>query len=182
MPARSQGVGMKAVRTAPNRHASATSISISISMCANCDRPVVPGDRENGINCLTGKSAIGRSGACPALKRKYSYSQPTQISSTSPAVSSLTRGVSRSSRTLGWDAVDAAASGARLRSQGGFGCERSGRRARRTTLMRTAKPCGPGTRCWCQVGEGLSSPTGFEKPLNSPTTVTRQSVAGESTK
>jgi hypothetical protein len=38
---------MKAVRTAPNRHASATSISISISMSANCDRPVVPGEREN---------------------------------------------------------------------------------------------------------------------------------------
>jgi hypothetical protein len=31
------------------------------------------------------------------------------------------------------------------------------RRARRTTPKRTAKPCGPGTRCWCQVGGGFVS-------------------------
>ena len=29
---------------------------------------------------------------------------------------------------------------------------------------RTAKPCGPDTRCWCQVGGGMSSPTGLCKP------------------
>ena len=28
-------------------------------------------------------------------------------------------------------------------------------------LLRTAKPCGPGTRCWCQAGGGFSSPTGI---------------------
>src|SRR6266516_1254189 len=26
-------------------------------------------------------------------------------------------------------------------------------------LLRTVKPCGPGTRCWCQVGGGFASPT-----------------------
>jgi hypothetical protein len=50
----------------------------------------------------------------------------------------------------------------------------SDRRARRrTALKRTAKPCGPGTRCWCQVGGGFASPTGFGKTVNSSTTVTR---------
>jgi hypothetical protein len=48
------------------------------------------------------------------------------------------------------------------------------RRARRTTPKRTAKPCGPGTRCWCQVGGGFVSPTGSGKTVNSPTTVTRR--------
>jgi hypothetical protein len=40
--------------------------------------------------------------------------------------------------------------------------------------MRTAKPCGPGTRCWCQIGGGVASPTGFGKTLDPPTTVTRR--------
>ena len=44
---------------------------------------------------------------------------------------------------------------------------------RRTALKRTAKPCGPGTRCWCQVGGGVASPTGFGKTANSPMTATR---------
>jgi hypothetical protein len=45
-------------------------------------------------------------------------------------------------------------------------CERS-TAPRRTMLMRTAKPCGPGTRCWCQVGGGFSNPTGHSKRLQS---------------
>ena len=51
---------------------------------------------------------------CPVqfLPQKYSPFRLPQISSRNPAISSPTRGVSRSSRTLGWDAVDAAVSGA----------------------------------------------------------------------
>ena len=60
----------------------------------------------------------------------------------------------RSSRTLGQVAVDAAAS-ARERDRRAVFRERT-RRARRTALMRMAKPCGPGTRCWCQAGGGDS--------------------------
>jgi hypothetical protein len=41
-------------------------------------------------------------------------------------------------------------------------------------MLRTAKPCGPGTRCWCQVGGGVASPTGFGKTFNPPMTVTRR--------
>jgi hypothetical protein len=32
---------------------------------------------------------------------------------------------------------------------------------------RTVKPCGPGTRCWCQVGGGFASPTGPDKTIQS---------------
>ena len=72
------------------------------------------------------------------------------------------RGVSRSSRNAGEDAVDAAASGAKGDRRAVFR-ERSSR-ARRTMLKRTAKACGSGTRCWCQVGGVFSNPTGFAKP------------------
>ena len=34
------------------------------------------------------------------------------------------------------------------------------RRARRTALKRTAKPCGPDTRGWCQAAGGEFDPTG----------------------
>src|ERR1700688_4098439 len=44
---------------------------------------------------------------------------------------------------------------------------------RRTALTRTAKPCGPGTRCWCQVSGGKSARPGLTNLL-SLTTVTRR--------
>jgi hypothetical protein len=50
---------------------------------------------------------------------------------------------------------------ARGRSQGGLLVRERSVRARRTALKRTAKPCGPGTRCWCQVGGGAAHPTGL---------------------
>ena len=39
---------------------------------------------------------------------------------------------------------------------------------------RTAKPCGPGTRCWCQVGGDFAGPTGLRQIVNPPATVTRR--------
>ena len=90
------------------------------------------------------------------------------------AVPARKRGVSRSSRTLGWDAVDAAAS-SRVSIAGRAERPVSDRPARgRTALKRTAKPCGPGTRCWCQAGGGCSNPTGFRSTVNSLATVTRR--------
>jgi hypothetical protein len=38
------------------------------------------------------------------------------------------------------------------------------RRARRTALKRTAKPCGPGIRGWCQAAGGAFDPTGSVEP------------------
>ena len=49
-------------------------------------------------------------------------------------------------------------------------CQRAGR----TMLMRTAKACGSGTRCWCQIGGGFASSTGRERTFNPPVTVTRR--------
>jgi hypothetical protein len=74
-------------------------------------------------------------------------------------------------------------------------CERSGgartngaepfsRRLRRTGTRfagrflrrraRTAKSCGPGTRCWCQVRGWRSGPTGRSDAFNPRTTVARR--------
>jgi len=67
---------------------------------------------------------------------------------------SITRGVSRSSRTLSAGCGGRGSVGRAIRSQGGLWPVSDQERARRTALKRTAKPCGPGTRCWCQVGGG----------------------------
>jgi len=69
---------------------------------------------------------------CPVQSRakKESGSHETQISPRTCAIPARKRGVSRSSRTLGWAAVDAKALGACCGSQGGFSRERS--LARRT--------------------------------------------------
>src|SRR5205085_10730133 len=73
---------------------------------------------------------------------------------------------------VGRDAVDAAALMRASWSQGGFPVS-DPERARRTALKRTAKPCGPDTRCWCQVHGGEVGPTGLIS-LNPWTTVTRR--------
>jgi len=65
---------------------------------------------------------------------------------------------------VGRDAVDAAALMRASWSQGGFPVS-DPERARRTALKRTAKPCGPDTRCWCQVGGGVSAQPGADMPL-----------------
>jgi hypothetical protein len=46
-----------------------------------------------------------------------------------------------------------------MRIAGRVSRERSAR-ARWTAHLRTAKPCGPGTRCWCQAGGDVFDPTG----------------------
>src|ERR1700754_4914278 len=40
--------------------------------------------------------------------------------------------------------------------------------------LRTVKPCGSGTRCWCQVGGGFVGPTGSGRAVNSLAMVTRR--------
>ena len=68
------------------------------------------------------------------------------------------RGVSRVVTNAGRDAVDAAASGAKRVCRAVI--REQAQRARRTTLQRTAKPCGPDTRGWCQAAGGEFDPTG----------------------
>jgi len=45
---------------------------------------------------------------------------------------------------------------------------------------RTAKPCGPGTRCWCQAGGGEVDPTGLDQPLIRQRRRQDEFVSGES--
>ena len=88
-------------------------------------------------------------------------------------IPSHTEGRWPSSRTLGRDAVDAAASGAWSWSQGGLSSV-SGTARGRPAMLRTAKPCGPGTRCWCQAGGGFSRPNRVRQSFNPSATVTRR--------
>src|SRR5215207_1196754 len=53
-----------------------------------------------------------------------------------------------------------------------WGCERS-IRARRATLLRTAKACGSGTRGWCQAGGGCSKPNRVRSAVNPAATEAR---------
>ena len=63
------------------------------------------------------------------------------------------------------DAVDAAASGAQWDRRAGLhGPVSNRRRADDRCCSRTAKACGPGTRCWCQVGGGMSAQPGADMP------------------
>jgi hypothetical protein len=73
--------------------------------------------------------------------------------------------IARRHETRAWDAVDAVGVGARREGQGGRRIEPNpvspSRRAGRTAPTRTAKACGPGTRCWCQAfAEDAIGPTG----------------------
>jgi hypothetical protein len=91
----------------------------------------------------------------------YTSSLSPQISGYFRASRLDKRGVSRSSRTRGgmrWTRGVGAEVGCRA------GQPVSGSRcARRTTPMRTAKPCGPGTRGWCQAVGGEFGPTGSRR-------------------
>jgi hypothetical protein len=100
------------------------------------------------------------SAICPvqSLPKKQFPSRPPQISTINSAVSSLTRGGSRSSRTRGgmrWTQQHQAREGVRRAV-----IRERARRARRMALKRTAKPCGPGIRGWCQAAGGDFDPTG----------------------
>jgi len=97
-----------------------------------------------------------------------------------PTILSHSEGRWPSSRTLGQGCGGRGSVGAR-----GVFAGRSDRewttRARRTMLMRTAKPCGPGARCWCQAAGGDIDPTGSDQPSSRQRRWQDEFVAGEST-
>jgi hypothetical protein len=90
------------------------------------------------------------------------------------------RGASRSSRTLGGMRWTRRCRACLLGSQGEAIREWSAR-ARRAALLRTAKACGPGTRCWCQVGEDVSAQPGADTSSIRRRRWQDEFVAGEST-
>ena len=94
---------------------------------------------------------------------------------------------------VGRDAVDAAASGAHCGCRAAFtvsdmlarmngaspssptpGRLSRGGGANWRRRLRTAKPCGPGTRCWCQVGGGEVEPNRARPAIPRSTTVARR--------
>jgi hypothetical protein len=122
---------------------------------------------------------------CPVqtLQQKYSSSHLPPNQGHNSTVSFRSRGVGR--RHERWDGMRwTRQRRARTRSQGGFPVSdhRAPDERRQSPVepfgedgrLRTAKPCGPGTRCWCQVGGGFSSPTGRGRIFNPPMTVTRR--------
>jgi hypothetical protein len=117
------------------------------------------------------------------LQQKYSSSHLPPNQGHNSAVSFRSRGVGR--RHERWDEMRwTQRRRARTRSQGGFPVSdhRAPDERRQSPAkpvgedgwLRTAKPCGPGTRCWCQVGGGFSSSTGSRKTFNPLMTVTRR--------
>jgi hypothetical protein len=97
----------------------------------------------------TGKSLpVFRDVRVQPILKKYSAFAVGQITATDSRILSRKEGRWPSSRTLGRAAVDATALRARRIAGRPSGCERL-IRAGRAMLLRTAKPCGPGTRCWC---------------------------------
>jgi hypothetical protein len=117
---------------------------------------------------------------CPvqSLSKKQFPSRSPQISTRNPAVSSLTRGGSRSSRTRGgmrWTRQRQAREVVRRAV-----IRERARRAGRTALKRTAKPCGPDTRGWCQAAGGEFDPTGSISPSSRQRRRQDEFVSGES--
>ncbi len=91
------------------------------------------------------------------------------------------RGVGHRQERWEGDAVDAIASARKRRRRAGPPVsDRPARR--RTALLRTAKSCGPGTRCWCQVGGGALAQPGLNKPLIRRRRWQKEFVTGESAK
>jgi len=96
--------------------------------------------------------------------QKYFHSRLTQIKSISFAVSSPA-GAYRDRHGRGVGCGGRGSVGRALAIAGRVEpCERFAARWR-TKLLRTAKPCGPGTRCWCQVGGGKSARPGADIAL-----------------
>ena len=111
--------------------------------------------------CAPHRNSPNRSmvfGRVQSFAQKYSGLPVGQIIAITLPHPTRVRGVSRSSRTrdgMRWT---------RQRRAREMFAGRSDReralRAGRTALMRTAKPCGPDTRCWCQAVGGEIGSTG----------------------
>src|SRR5260370_26637789 len=92
------------------------------------------------------------------LSQKYSCSLLTQITSISAAIPRSKEGriaiVTDVRHGMRWTRQRRRAIAIAGRVQLVSGSQARGR----TALSRTAKPCGPGTRCWCQVRGGEVGP------------------------
>jgi len=147
---------MRARWQAPRVHQTGSSLSRHRLVCSQA-RFLIDIATVRATNRLSGKTP----NLCPALcakifrfrrraKHLYIFAYPASLKGRWP-----------SSWTLGRVAVDAAASGMNWNRRAGYPWAITA--CRRTALKRKAKPRGPGTRCWCQVGGVLVDPTGSDK-------------------
>jgi len=121
-------------------------------------------DAPAGIICTPRRRANQSKPVQPPQQKYFSFSETK--SGVWFALSHPIRGADReSSRNAGWDAVDAGCVGAQGDRRAGLSTrERSSGAQDERRMLRTAKPCGPGTRCWCQACGGDIDPTGFGAP------------------
>jgi hypothetical protein len=91
--------------------------------------------------------------------QKYSPSQPPQFSG---LIAPFRPGKGRIAivTNAGRNVVDATAPARKMIAGRIVRSVSGSQRARRTAKTRTAKPCGPDTRCWCQAVGGELDPTG----------------------
>jgi hypothetical protein len=110
-------------------------------------------------DCPTGKSLLIFRNRVKPRNQKYSASRSPQITRTTPPIPRPQEGRIAIVTDVGCGERWPQSAGRADRfSQGGLqACEREPRADERR-LLRTAKPCGPGTRCWCQAGGGFGRP------------------------
>src|ERR1700730_13881967 len=165
IPGPEKVAGTKAARTAPNKPASAISISISMSTCANCDRQVVPARAEGIPNVPDGQ--ISKLLSSPLRENIPVFNHPKSGLETPPFHPS--RGALAIVTNVGMGCGGRGSVGRARDGRVGFkpGSDHRAPDERRQSpakpfgedgWLRTAKPCGPGTRCWCQVGGGFGRP------------------------
>ena len=131
-----------------------------------CDSPALG---EGVMSYVTARRANHSKPVQPSSRKifRFAFTPNHSYNSRHPAP---TRGAYRD-RHGRWvrGAVAAACRARKKSSQGELAHERRPRADERRE-MRTAKPCGSGTRCWCQAGGDVASPTGLRKIFNPPAT------------
>src|SRR5450631_1359800 len=119
------------------------------------------------------RARFGVVGAVESHSKKFFRSAPTQITSITTAVSSHTRGVSRSSRTrdeMRWTRQRWASE-----AQGGLLSVSGWRHARRRRSLRTVKSCGPDASTLASsLAEARSAQPGRTKPSIRKATVAKE--------
>jgi hypothetical protein len=144
------------------KHLTRVSIDLRMSLSHEDGWPGQARPRRVGCYCPTGKSAIWLSSPiCKNISLHPSGKSSLQIRAIPPHQ----RGVSRSSRTRGADAVDAAAFCARRDRRAGYPRERS-TASGRETMLRTAKSCGPDAPTLASSWRSCVGPTGLRQNIS----------------
>ena len=127
---------------------------------------------EGVMSCVTARRANHSKPVQPS-REKYSASRSPQITPTTPAIPRPQEGRIAIVTDVGCGERWPRHRRARKKSSQGELAHERRPRADERRLKRTAKPCGSGTRCWCQAGGDVASPTGLRRVFNPPVTEAR---------